>query len=96
MEFVGKEYGPGIGRPPQDGLIVAVPGKDAVPVGFEQSFGSQVATDGEQAIGRGLLNGWKAQIRSGLRSSRTWPSKVREAEQKRYGSVLTGMARRPA
>ena len=50
MKFVGKEDGPGIGRPPQDGLIVVVPGKDAVPIGFEQSFGSQVAADGEQTI----------------------------------------------
>jgi len=50
MKFVGKEDGPGIGRPPQDRLIVGVPGKDAVPIGFEQSFGSQVAADGEQTI----------------------------------------------
>jgi hypothetical protein len=47
MEFVGKEHSPWVGRPPQDGLVVVVPGKDAVPVGFEQSFGLQVATDGE-------------------------------------------------
>ena len=47
MEFVGKENGPWVGRPPQDGLVVVVPGKDAVAVGFEQSFGLQVATDGE-------------------------------------------------
>ena len=63
MEFLGKEHGPGIGRPPQYGLIAAVPGKDAVSIGFEQSFRSQVAADGEQAFGRGLLNRWKAQIR---------------------------------
>jgi len=50
MKFAGKENGPGIGRPPQDGLIVVVPWKDAVPVGFEQSFGLQVAADGEQTI----------------------------------------------
>ena len=50
MEFFGKEDGPGIGRPPQDGLVVAVPGKDAVPVGFEQPLWAQVASDGEQAI----------------------------------------------
>jgi hypothetical protein len=50
MEFVGKEYGPGIGRPPQDGLIVVVPGKDAVSIGFEQPFWSQIATDSEQAL----------------------------------------------
>jgi hypothetical protein len=50
MEFVGKEDGPGIGRPPQDRLIVAVPRKDAVSIGFEQSLRSQVAADGEQTI----------------------------------------------
>ena len=50
MEFVGKEDGPRIGGPPQDGLIVVVPGKNAVPIGFKQSFGSQVAADGEQTI----------------------------------------------
>jgi len=47
MEFVGKEDGPGIGRPPQDGLIVVVPGEDAVAVGFEQPLGAQVASDSE-------------------------------------------------
>jgi len=50
MKFVGKEDGPGIGRPPQDGLVLVVPGKDAVPVGFEQSLWSQVAADSEQTI----------------------------------------------
>ena len=40
VEFFGKEHGPGIGRPPQNRLIVAVPGKDAVAVAFEQSLGS--------------------------------------------------------
>ena len=35
MEFLGKEHGPGIGRPPQYGLIAAVPGKDSVSIGFE-------------------------------------------------------------
>ena len=63
MEFVGEEYGPGIGRPPQNRLIVAVPGKDAVPVGFEQSFGSQVAADGEQTFGRCRINRRETQIR---------------------------------
>jgi len=63
MEFVGKEYGPGIGRPPQDGLIVAVPGKDAVSIGFEQPFRLQVATYGEQPIWRCRIDGRKAQIR---------------------------------
>ncbi len=40
VELLGEEDGSGIGRPPQDGLIVAVPGKDAVAVGFEQSLRS--------------------------------------------------------
>jgi hypothetical protein len=47
MEFVGEKYGPGIGRPPQDGLIVVVPGEYAVAIGFEQSFWSEVAADSE-------------------------------------------------
>jgi hypothetical protein len=47
VEFFGKEYGPWIGRPPQDGLIVAVPGKDPMAVGFEQSLGPKVAADSE-------------------------------------------------
>ncbi len=50
MEFFGEEHGPGIGRPPQDGLIVVVPGKDAVALGFEQPFWSEVAADSEQAF----------------------------------------------
>ena len=63
MEFVGKEDGSRIGGPPQDGLVVVVPGKDAVSVGFEQSLGSQVAPDGEQAFRGGHINGREAQIR---------------------------------
>ena len=59
MKLIGKEDGSGIGRPPQDRLIVAVPGKDSVTVGFEQSLGSQVSSDCEQAFGRGRINGWK-------------------------------------
>lgn len=50
MKFVGKEDGPGIGRPPQDGLIVAVPGKYPMAVGFEQPLRAQVASDGKQAF----------------------------------------------
>ena len=62
MEFVGKKDGPGIGRPPQDRLIVAVPGKDSVAVGFKQPLGSQVAPDGEQTFGRRRINGRETQI----------------------------------
>jgi hypothetical protein len=47
VEFVRKEYGPGIGRPPQDGLVFLVPGKDAMAVGFKQPFWSQIAADGQ-------------------------------------------------
>ena len=50
VEFVGKEDGSGIGRPPQDGLIVAVPGEDPMAVGFEQPLWSQIASDSEQAL----------------------------------------------
>jgi hypothetical protein len=47
MELLRKEDGPGIGRPPQDGLIVIVPGEYAVAIGFEQSFWSEVAANSE-------------------------------------------------
>ena len=50
MEFVGKEDGPWIGRPPQYGLIAAVPGENTVSIGFEQPLRTQVASDSEQAI----------------------------------------------
>ena len=62
VEFFGKEHGPGIGRPPQDGLIVAVPGENTVAVGFEQSLWSEVASDSEQAFWGGQINGREAQI----------------------------------
>ena len=63
MKLVGKEYGSRIGGPPQDRLVVVVPGKDAVSVGFEQSLGSQVAPDSEQAFWGGRINGREAQVR---------------------------------
>ena len=63
MELVGKENGSGIRRPPQDGLIFVVPGKDAVPVGFEQPLWTQVASDGEQSVWRCQINGRETQIR---------------------------------
>ncbi len=62
MEFVWKEDCPWIGRPPQDGLIVAVPGKDAMSVGFEQSFWSQVASDSKQAFRRCRIDRRETQI----------------------------------
>ena len=63
VEFFGKEHSPGIGRPPQDGLIVVVPWKDAVAVGFEQPLGAQIAPDGEQSFWRCQINGREAKIR---------------------------------
>ena len=56
MKIFGKENGPGVGRPPQDRLIIAVPGKDAVAIGFEQPLWAQVAPNGEQAFGRRQIN----------------------------------------
>lgn len=35
VEFLGKQYSPGIRRPPEDGLILVVPGENALPIGFE-------------------------------------------------------------
>jgi len=39
----------GIGTPPQNGLAVTEPGKNACPVGFYQSRGAQVSACGEEA-----------------------------------------------
>jgi len=47
VEILWKEHGPGIGRPPQDGLIVVVPRENAVAIGFEQSLWPQIAADSE-------------------------------------------------
>ena len=35
MKFVGEQYGARIRRPPENGLIVVVPGEDALPIGFK-------------------------------------------------------------
>lgn len=35
MELIGKQHGARIGRPPENRLIVVVPGKDALSIGFE-------------------------------------------------------------
>lgn len=35
MELVGEQHGARIGRPPENGLIIVVPRKDALSIGFE-------------------------------------------------------------
>ncbi len=62
MEFVGKEDGSGIGGPPQDGLVVVVPGENPVAVGFEQSLWLQIAPDSEEPLRAGQINGREAQV----------------------------------
>ncbi len=49
----------GIGAPPQDRLAVAVPGKDAAPVGAQQALRRQVAAGRQQPVGpaQRLLDG---------------------------------------
>ena len=60
MEMFREEDGAGIGRPPEDGLTFVVPGKDAVPVRFEQPFRLEIAADGKQPVGRRMLDGWES------------------------------------
>src|SRR5512134_1868196 len=62
MQFHGEEDGTRVGRPPEDRLIVVVPGKDAVAVRLEQPLRLQIAADGEEAFRRGPFDRWKAQI----------------------------------
>jgi hypothetical protein len=35
VEFARKQYGSRIRRPPENGLIIVIPGKDALSVGFQ-------------------------------------------------------------
>ncbi|MNZ81536.1 hypothetical protein D3C78_1002070 [compost metagenome] len=51
VQFVGKQHGTRVGRPPEDRLAVLVPGEAAVAIGLHQAFGAQVAAGGEQAVG---------------------------------------------
>jgi hypothetical protein len=43
-------------------LVFAVPGKDPSTIGFEKPFKAEIASDGEQALRRGLFNGRKGKV----------------------------------
>ena len=50
VESVREEHRPWIGRPPQNGLLVVIPGKDAVAVGVHEARYVEIGARGEQAI----------------------------------------------
>jgi hypothetical protein len=62
MKLAWEQHGARIRRPPENRLIVVVPGENAMPIGFEETFRTEVAAYGQQAFGRRLLNWWKAKI----------------------------------
>ena len=65
-----EEDGAGIGRPPEDGLTFVVPGKDAVPVRFEQPLRLEIAADGKSPSGVACSTAGKLRSR-GFRLNRT-------------------------
>ncbi len=62
MKLVGEQHGARIRRPPENRLIVVVPRKDAVAIGFEQPLRTEVTSYGEQAFGRCPINRGKTKI----------------------------------
>src|SRR5262249_84372 len=63
VEVFRKQHRTRIRRPPEDRLILVIPGKDSMTIGFEQPFSPKIATDRQQAFGLRLLNGREAEIR---------------------------------
>ncbi|MOA65060.1 hypothetical protein D3C78_1913080 [compost metagenome] len=67
MQFVGKQHGAWIGRPPEQRLAVLVPGEAAMPVGLDQPARVEVPAGREQAVGlvQGLFQGRELEIAAG-------------------------------
>ena len=62
MKLFRKQDRSGIRRPPENRLIVVVPGEDAMPVRFEQSLRMKVSANGKQPVRGGLINWWETNI----------------------------------
>ncbi len=50
MKLVGEQHGAGIRRPPENGLIVVVPGENALSIGFEEPLWTKVSPYREEAV----------------------------------------------
>ncbi|MNN69617.1 hypothetical protein D3C81_1854230 [compost metagenome] len=63
VQFVGKQNGARIRRPPEDRLAFGKPWKTAVAIGRDQPIGRQVATGGQQPVGvaHGFFQRWEVQ-----------------------------------
>ncbi|MNY31602.1 hypothetical protein D3C86_1657710 [compost metagenome] len=51
MQFVGKQNGARVRRPPEDRLAFRKPGKAAMAISLDQPIGGQVATRCQQPVG---------------------------------------------
>ncbi len=51
LQLFREQYEPGVRAPPQDGLVLVVPGEDAHGIGKQQPPGREVAPYGQQAVG---------------------------------------------
>jgi hypothetical protein len=57
MDLLQDEDAPRVGRVPEDGRVLVVPGEDARPVREEEALGAEVAADGEEPVLRLLRVG---------------------------------------
>jgi hypothetical protein len=64
MKLVGEQHGARIRRPPENGLIVVVPRKDPVSIGFEQPLRIEITSYREETVGGCPINRGKTKILS--------------------------------
>lgn len=57
VKLLREQDGSGIRRPPENRLIVVVPGENAMPIGFEKALRSEISSHGKEALRRGSING---------------------------------------
>ena len=50
VQFVGKQHGARVWRPPENRLALGEPGKAAMAIGLDQSIGGKIAAGGEQSV----------------------------------------------
>src|SRR5690606_5554260 len=62
FQFVGEQHKPFVWRIPQNGYIVAIPGKNAVLVSRQEPLWPEVAANGQQTIRLGQCRIWKSNV----------------------------------
>jgi len=62
MKLVWEQYGARIRRPPQDGLVIVVPGENAVAVRFEETLWAEISANSQQSFGGGPIDRRETEI----------------------------------